>query len=304
MRLYYCDEFELPLPAGHRFPIVKYQRLRERISTASWARHCQLLVPEAATDEQLLLVHKQQYLECVKQGRLADREIRRLGFPWSAGLVERSRRSTGATIAAAQSAMYDGASANLAGGTHHAFADAGEGFCVFNDTVVAARVLQRSGAVQRAIIIDCDVHQGNGTAAIVNSDPTIYSFSIHGAKNFPLRKSISDMDVALPDETSDTAYLTALADTLPRALDAARADLAFYIAGADPFLGDRYGRMKMSKEGLARRDAFVFEQCYQRRLSLAIVMGGGYAAHVEDIVDIHETTICTACRYQQRWIVR
>ena len=291
VRLYYCDEFHLPLPAGHRFPLDKYRLLRERILAADWARDCQLLVAPAATDEQLQLVHAPAYLQRVKAGGLTDKEVRRLGFPWSVELVERARRSTGATIAATRAALRDGFAASLAGGTHHSFADAGEGFCVFNDTAVAARVMQSEGRIARAVIIDCDVHQGNGTAAILADDETIYTFSIHGAKNFPLQKTTSDCDVPLPDDTTDAAYLAELAAALPTALDAANADLALYIAGADPFRGDRYGRMQMSKSGLARRDQLVLAECQRRRLPVAIVMGGGYAHDVLDVVDIHAQTI-------------
>ena len=291
MRIYYTDTFELPLPKEHRFPMPKYRLLRERISAADWASDCELLIPRPATEAQLLLAHDSTYVERVKSGSLSDSEIRRVGFPWSSGLVERSRRSTGATIEAAISANVDGFSVSLAGGTHHAFSDAGEGFCVFNDTVVAARVLQTEHNVRRVVIIDCDVHQGNGSAHITREDDSIYTYSIHGAKNFPLRKTVSNMDVPLLDGTSDAAYLSAIEETLPRALESAQAEFAFYVAGADPLREDRYGRMELSKLGLASRDEFVFEQCRERGLPVATVMGGGYAPRVEDIVDVHAQTV-------------
>ncbi len=210
MHLYYSDQFELPLPPGHRFPMAKYRRLRERIATSDLHRDDPLLIPPAASDEQLARCHDIQYIRRVQEGTLSDAEIRRIGFPWSLKMVERSRRSSGATIAAARAAMQDGCAANLAGGTHHAMADCGEGYCVFNDAAVAIRALQSEGLVRRACVIDLDVHQGNGTASILAGDDSAFTFSMHGAKNFPLRKSPSDLDIELPDGTGDDDYLHAL----------------------------------------------------------------------------------------------
>jgi acetoin utilization deacetylase AcuC-like enzyme len=222
---------------------------------------------------------------------------RRIGFPWSAQMVERSRRSVGATLAAARTALAgDGVSANLAGGTHHAFADRGEGYCVFNDVAVAARVLLRSGAISRAAVVDCDVHQGNGTAAIFRGDPAVFTLSLHAAKNFPFRKESGDLDVVFDDGAGDDEYLSALAQHVPIVLGAHRPDVVFYIAGADPYEGDRLGRLRLSIHGLRARDALVLDACAARGIPAAVAMGGGYAADVEAIVTIHVNTIREAVR--------
>ncbi len=299
MNAYYCDHFVLPLPDDHRFPMSKYALLRERIYPQQASLGIDLTVPNAATDEQLSLCHTDEYLHKVKTGTLSRQEIRRIGFPWSPGLVERSRRSVGGTIAAARYALETGYGVNLAGGTHHAFADHGEGFCVFNDVAVAARVMQREKHVQRVVILDCDVHQGNGTAGILHADKTIFTFSIHGAKNFPFRKFPSDLDMSLPDKTDDETYLNSLRNGLYMALKAGQADLAIYLAGADPYSGDRLGRLEISKEGLAERDRMVYRACQRFGVPVATVMSGGYAPNIDDIVDIHAQTIQTVAQFAQ-----
>ena len=291
MRAYYSDHFRVPLPDGHRFPMDKYARLRERVQQSGVIPAQRLHVPEAASDEQLARAHHPDYIARVSQGSLSEKEMRRIGFPWSPQLVERSRRSVGGTILACRAALQDCLSANLAGGTHHAYPDHGEGYCVFNDVAVAARAMQAEGRLQRAVILDCDVHQGNGTAAIFSADPSVFTFSIHAAKNFPFHKENSDLDIALPDGAGDEEYLGALEHGLRRALDAARADLAIYLAGADPFSGDRLGRLSLSKSGLAQRDRLVLSLCHQYGLPVAIVMSGGYAHQVADTVDIHFQTL-------------
>jgi acetoin utilization deacetylase AcuC-like enzyme len=227
----------------------------------------------------------------VQNGELTEKELRRIGFPWSPQMVERSRRSSGATVAAARAALREGLGVNLAGGTHHAFADRGEGYCVFNDAAIAARAMQSEGLARRVVIIDCDVHQGNGTAKIFEHDPSVFTFSVHGAKNFPFHKETSDLDVALPDGADDATYLAALREALPIALDRAQADLAIYLAGADPYFDDAFGRMKLTKPGLLERDRFVLESCRVLGLPVAITMAGGYAKHVEDTADIHFQTV-------------
>lgn len=299
VRLYYTDHFELPLPATHRFPMDKYRRLRRHVATSDVHRSDVLLVPPAATDEQLLLGHDESYLRRVTTGNLSAQEIRRIGFPWSPKMVERSRRSTGATIAACRAALTDMIAANLAGGTHHATADAGEGYCVFNDAAVAIRTLQSEALIRRACVIDLDVHQGNGTASILAGDSTAITLSMHGAKNFPLRKFAGDLDVPLQDGTGDVEYLDKLGDALGR-LDRLRNDgdfdLAIYLAGADPYAGDRLGRMCLSKSGLAERDRTVLRWCLDRRIPVAIAMSGGYAPDIDEIVEIHGTTLEIASR--------
>ncbi|QDT36279.1 histone deacetylase family protein [Stratiformator vulcanicus] len=288
--LFYTDTFVLPLPDGHRFPMSKYRLLRERFEAAERADAI-LRVPDAATDGQLLRAHDAEYLQRVIEGTLTRKEILRTGFPWSPQMVERSRRSSGATIAACRAALQDGFAANLAGGTHHAFRNAGEGFCIFNDAAVAARELQATGDVGEVLVIDCDVHQGNGTAAICRGDASIFTFSIHGARNFPSRKEVSDLDIGLPDGTEDAPYLEQLNTGLEAVFVRFSPDIVIYVSGADPFEHDRLGRMKLTKEGLARRDRLVYEQCRERQLPVAVVMAGGYAENVTDIVDIHFETI-------------
>lgn len=300
MKVWYTDQFVLPLPEGHRFPMRKYSLLRQRVA-ADLVPPCELCIPLAATDEELLRAHTPEYVRRVQQGELTEAEIRRIGFPWSPGMVERSRRSSGATMAACRAALDEGLSVNLAGGTHHAFAEAGEGYCIFNDSAVAARAMQAEGRVRRVVILDCDVHQGNGTAAILRDDPTIFTFSIHGARNFPLRKETSDLDIALDDGTTDIPYLQALEDGVRRSLERANAELAIYLAGADPFKGDRFGRMALTKTGLAQRDRLVLEHCRAAGLPVAITMAGGYAESVDDIVDIHVQTVRLAAELQPQW---
>jgi acetoin utilization deacetylase AcuC-like enzyme len=297
MKIFYCDQFVLPLPDGHRFPMAKYGLLRRRVAESRLAEVHQLLVPKAADDGQLMLVHTREYVEKVRDGRLSYAEIRRIGFPWSPQMVERSRRSVGGTIAAARSALEDGTAVNLAGGTHHAFADRGEGFCVFNDAAVATRVVQSEKLADRILIIDCDVHQGNGTAAIFSADPAVFTYSLHGADNFPFHKIASDLDAALPNGTTGADYLTALEAGLDIALRQARADLAIYLAGADPYVNDRYGKLALTFDDLAARDRQVFEHCRAAGIPVATVMSGGYARRISDIVEIHYRTVSIAAEY-------
>jgi acetoin utilization deacetylase AcuC-like enzyme len=315
MNLYSTDRFVLPLPEGHRFPMRKYAALRERIELAlldgEWtdgergegdgpAGDVQLIEPPAATDEQILLAHEAEYLRKVTSGEMSRDDIKRLGFPWSPELIERSRRSSGATIEAARSALECGFGANLAGGTHHAYADRAEGFCIFNDSVIAARTLQQAGLVSRVLVVDGDVHQGNGTAAITRGDDSIFTFSIHSERNYPFVKETSDLDVGLPDGTGDEDYLAALAHGL--AICAARfpqPELVIFLAGADPYHGDKMGRLALTKEGLRGRDRLVYEFCEAHRLPVAISMAGGYSPDVNDIVEIHFATIEAGVRWNR-----
>ncbi len=290
MKVFYSDHVAYPLPPGHRFPTSKYGLLRQRVAD-ELVPPCELLPAEAATDGQLLRVHDAAYVDKVASGMLSDREVRRIGLPWSPELVERSRRSVGATLAACRAALEDGIAASLTGGTHHAFPDFGAGYCVFNDIAVASRAMQAEGRARRLVVIDCDVHQGDGTAAIFAGDSSVFTFSIHGAKNFPLRKQRSDLDVELPDRTGDADYLDALEVGLERSLALAVADLAIYLAGADPFEGDTLGRLALTKPGLAGRDRLVFNACGRAGLPVAVVMGGGYARNIQDTVAIQLETV-------------
>lgn len=291
MKLYYTDQFVLPLPEGHTFPMSKYRLLRERAVLSRLVDLDDFILPHAATNEELLRAHDADYVAKASAGRLTEGEMKIIGFPWSEILIERSRRSSGATIEACRAALEEGLAINLAGGTHHAFRDHGEGYCVFNDSVVAARTIQVESPIQRVVIIDLDVHQGNGTAKICQNDQSIYTFSMHGAKNYPLRKEKSDLDIELPDGTEDREYLDALEGGLQKAIQESRAKLAIYLAGSDPYFDDRLGRLSLTKEGLSERDRMVFEAIHKAGLPMAITMAGGYAKNVEDTVDIHWQTV-------------
>jgi acetoin utilization deacetylase AcuC-like enzyme len=291
MRAFYCDHFVLPLPEGHRFPMAKYRRLRERVIADAIIAPGDLQEPAAAEWDQLRLVHTEAYVTGVACGALPREVQRRIGFPWSRACVERARRSVGGTIAAARVALDEGCAANLAGGTHHAFADRGEGFCIFNDIAVAVRVLLRECRIARALIVDLDVHQGNGTAAIFVHDPAVFTFSMHGASNFPFHKESSDLDIALPDGTQDEEYLDILVRRLGTLIEGHRPEIVFYLAGADPYEGDRFGKLKLTVEGLRARDALVFEACRDADVPVAVSMGGGYAPDIDAIVRIHANTL-------------
>jgi acetoin utilization deacetylase AcuC-like enzyme len=299
MKLYYSDVFSFPLPPEHRFPLGKYSLLRERLLSCAWLDPHDLIIPDPATDEQLLRVHSPEYLARVVQGTLDPSEVRRIGLPWSPELVQRSRRSVGGTIAAAYAALEQGIGVNLAGGTHHAHRDWGSGFCVFNDVAVAARELQARASIERILILDCDVHQGDGTAAIFSDDPSVFTFSIHGQSNFPFRKSASDLDIGLEDGTSDDVYLNALSDALQSIVNNQMIfDFVFYLAGADPYHRDAFGHLGLTKEGLQIRDRLVFEACIEKGLPITTVLAGGYAPDLHDVVDIHLTTVEKALEFE------
>ena len=289
--IYSTDHFVLPLPPAHRFPMRKYALLRQRVAAIAAPL---MREPAPVTDVDLARVHDPAYIDAVVTGTLDSRALQRIGFPWTPAMVERSRRSSGATLAACRSALASGCGINLAGGTHHAHRDFGAGYCVFNDSVVALRALQAESAIARALIVDLDVHQGDGTAALLAGDPSVFTLSLHGRGNFPFRKQSSRLDVELADGTGDATYLATLAIALPRALDAARPDLAIYLAGADPFEGDRFGRLALSKRGLGERDRYVLETLHHCAVPVAITMAGGYAHDDEDVVDIHFATVALA----------
>ena len=290
MRAFYCDHFVLPLPPSHSFPMAKYSKLRERVVAERIVERDRLVEPESARIDQLALAHTADYIDDVVLGRLSAEQQRRIGFPWSSAMVERSRRSVGGTIAAAYAALQDGVAVNLAGGTHHAFSDRGEGYCVFNDIAVASRVLHREhDSSLRIAVIDCDVHQGNGTAAIFRGDDAVFTFSIHGEKNFPFRKETSNLDVMLPDGTGDDEYLMRLDAALDVVIARHDPEFVFYLAGADAYSGDRLGRLALSVEGLRTRDRLVFDRF--AAVPVAACMGGGYCPDVDMIVTIHVNTI-------------
>lgn len=297
MQLFYSDHFELPLPDGHRFPMSKYRLLRQRIVASVEHEDDHFVVPPAATVEQLVCAHDADYVERVIAGELTAGEIKRIGFPWSKKMVERSCRSSGATLAGARAALTEGLAVNLAGGTHHAMKAAGEGYCVFNDAAVAICNLHKERLIQRAAVVDCDVHQGNGTADILGQTEIAFTFSIHGARNFPLRRCKSHLDIDLPDATKDTEYLEALRHSLQIVVRNGPYDLVVYLAGADPFVDDRLGRLSLSKDGLLQRDELVLSTFRELKIPIVIAMAGGYAPNVADIVDIHANTIRVAKRF-------
>ncbi len=298
MKAYYSDRFVLPLPEGHRFPMRKYRMLRDAVRETL----PDVLLEEAprATDGVLALAHHPQYIHRVESGALTPPEQKAIGFPWSQEMVERSRRSAGATIAACRAAFDDGVGINLAGGTHHAHADRGEGFCVFNDAAIAARLMQAERRAARVAIVDLDVHQGNGTASILANDDSVFTLSLHGEHNYPFAKATSDLDVALPDGTGDADYLEALDAALAQLFERFTPQLIIYLAGADPHEGDRLGRLKLSSDGMAERDRRVLSQAQQRGLPVAIAMAGGYGRDIEQTVAIHLQTVTLAAAYRHR----
>ncbi len=299
MKVFYTDTYKIPLPDKHSFPKDKYYLLRKRIEEAKIVPPGNLIVPEPASEADILRVHDPVYWNRLKNGKLSDKEVRRVGLPWSPEIVRRARYSSGATIAACRTALTEKIAVNLGGGTHHAFSDRGQGYCWINDTVIASRVIQSESLVQNILVVDCDVHQGNGTAALVRNDPTVFTFSIHGKNNFPCHKEASDLDIELDDGTDDASYLDALRKGLETSLQNFSADLAVYLAGADPYKKDRFGRLSLSKVGLARRDLLVMDYLRQYRLPVAVTMAGGYAPEVKDTVDIHFQTVLAAVQLFQ-----
>jgi acetoin utilization deacetylase AcuC-like enzyme len=265
----------------------KYPALHRILLEEDLIRPGGVHAPEECNAHDLQLVHTRTYVERALSGALEDDKAKRIGVPWTPALARRSRLSVQGTIDAARMALEDGIAANLAGGTHHAHAGRGEGYCVFNDVAVAIRVLQREGKIARALVVDLDVHQGNGTAAIFEGEEPVFTFSMHGAKNFPLRKERSSLDIGLPDRFDDGCYLSLLLEHLPRVLDRARPDLVVYLAGVDVVQGDRFGRLAMTRDGLAARDRFVLETVKARGVPLLIVLAGGYARTPEITADLH-----------------
>jgi len=300
MKVFYCHHFVLPLPEGHSFPMDKYRLLYERVKQNSENWKIELIEPSAASDSDLLRVHCSDYIGRMRSGSTSEQEMRRIGFPWSAKMVERSRRSSGATMQALESAIAgDAIAVNLAGGTHHAAYDRGGGYCVFNDSVIAARYVQEKNLAKKILVVDLDVHQGNGTAELCRDDASIFTFSMHAEKNYPAIKPASDLDVPLRNHTGDAEYLDILARYLPMAIERAEPDAVIYLAGADPYEGDRLGFLSLSKAGLAQRDRFVMQACRQARLPMAVSMAGGYCPQVEHIADIHAQTVQIAAGFFQ-----
>ena len=304
MQVFYATQFVLSLPTGHRFPMEKYQLLRDRLPAER--PEIRLRHAPPATDGELALVHSPAYIKAISDGSVSPQAMREIGFPWSEAMADRARRSVGATVSACRAAFSEGVAANIAGGTHHSCADKGGGFCVFNDAAVAARLMQAEWGRSRSrplhvAVIDLDVHQGNGTARIFRTDPTVFTLSMHGQKNFPFRKEASDLDVDLPDGCRDDDYLQALELALAELDRRFEPGLVIYLAGADPHEGDRLGRLKLSWDGLEARDRRVFDWAFQRGVPLAFAMAGGYGVRIEDTVRVQLNTFRVAAQYWRRW---
>jgi acetoin utilization deacetylase AcuC-like enzyme len=290
MKVFYSPNYYADIGYGHVFPIRKFELVRDRLLREGTLQPNQLQEPTPATIDDVLQVHTSDYVTRLQAGTLSNQEIRRLGLPWSESLVRRSFYAVGGTIAAAHEALDTGVGCNLAGGTHHSFADRGEGFCVLNDVAVAFRTLQRTGRIKRAAIVDCDVHQGNGTATILAGDRDVFTLSLHGAKNYPLFKARSSLDIELDDGTTDEPYLEKLRASLPMVF-AHHPELIFYLGGADPYVGDKLGRLSLTIAGLRRRDELVLRECYEHEIPVVTVMSGGYGEAISDTVEIHCNTI-------------
>ncbi len=289
-RIFYSSYYYADIGENHVFPIRKFELVCDKLLAEGTLQLSEIVAPEPAKIEDVALVHTEDYISRLRNGTLTTKEVRKLGLPWSEALVRRSFLATSGTINAARCALENGVSSNLAGGTHHSFPDRGEGFCVLNDVAVAIRVLQREQLAKRFLIIDCDVHQGNGTAFIFEKDSSVFTFSIHGAKNYPLFKENSTLDIELPDRTGDAEYLETLNEALPR-IFLHDPDIVFYLGGADPFEKDKLGRLGLTMEGLRKRDETVLSFAKDREVPIVTTMSGGYAADINDTVEIHSNTI-------------
>lgn len=296
LRIAFSPIYRYPLPEGHRFPMIKYELLPEQLIYEGTVKEGQFFAPRPLEAEEVLLTHTRDYWEKLINGSLSYKEARKIGFPMTDLLVYRGRHISQGTYQCAHYAIEHGISMNIAGGTHHAYADRGEGFCVFNDFAIAANLLLNEGTVKKILIVDLDVHQGNGSASIFNSRPEVFTFSMHGAKNYPLKKEQSDLDIALPDGTGDEAYLRILEDQLPRLIDEVQPDLIFYLSGVDVLESDKLGRLSLSLEGCRQRDRFVLELCHRHRIPVAVSMGGGYSERVATVVEAHANTFREAQR--------
>jgi acetoin utilization deacetylase AcuC-like enzyme len=290
VQVFYTPRYYADIGQGHIFPIRKFELVRDKLLAEGTLHTQEIVEPTPAPLEDVLLVHTEDYVSRLRSGDLTPKEIRRLGLPWSESLVRRSFYAVGGTLAATAASLTDGYSSNLAGGTHHAFSDRGEGFCVLNDVAIAIRAMRARKLIERAAIVDCDVHQGNGTATIFAGDADTFTFSMHGANNYPLFKAQSTLDVELPDGTSDAAYMETLASHLPSVFQS-DPEIVFYLAGADPYRGDKLGRLALTIDGLRERDAYVLRECYKREIPVVTVMSGGYGKDINDTMEIHCNTI-------------
>ena len=290
LKIGYSPIYKYDLPEGHRFPMIKYELIPEQLLYEGTVSESSFFTPDAFTRRELETTHDVDYLNKLENQSLSVKEIRKIGFPMTEQLVKRGKHIAKATYQCARYAMDFGVALNVAGGTHHSFRDHGEGFCVFNDIALASNLLLNQGILKKILIVDLDVHQGNGTASIFRNDPRVFCFSMHGEKNYPVKKEESDLDIGLPDKTEDQYYLSTLQLNLPRVIEAVEPDFIFYLSGVDIIKGDKLGRLHVSLEGCKRRDRFVFEICKKNDIPVAVSMGGGYSESIKTIVEAHANT--------------
>ena len=300
MKIFHSDIFDFPLHEGQDFLIRKYELLSQRIIAAGLAKPAELLTPPEATYTEITQIHTYDYVDHLLEGTLSPQEITDVGLPWSPKIIERARRTAGATTETCRWALKEGIAIHLGGGTHHAFADRAKGFCWLNDCAIAAKAMIAEGTVKQVLILDCDVHQGDGTAAIFRDDPTVFTFSIHGSSTYPYHKEPGDLDIGLPIDTVDEDYLDALKGGLETALDRFQPNLVIYLAGADIYEDDRFGCLALSQEGIGLRDQIVFDCFSQTKTPVAVTLAGGYAAQIQDAVEIHYQTALHAYSYHSR----
>lgn len=290
VKIAYSPIYKYKLPDGHRFPMIKYELIPEQLLYEGSASEDNIFHPKKLSKEQILLTHTREYLTKLNTLSLSKKEIRNIGFPVREDLIERGKYIAHGTLECAYHAMQNGCALNIAGGTHHSYADHGEGFCIFNDIAISSNILLANKEVDKILVVDLDVHQGNGTAKIFENEKRVFTFSMHGARNYPTRKEKSDLDIGVPDGTQDEVYLDQLFKTLPRLITDEQPDIVFYLSGVDILESDKLGRLSVSKEGCKRRDEFVFEVCKQHNIPVAVSMGGGYSPKLSDIVEAHSNT--------------
>lgn len=290
VKIAYSPIYKYSLPEGHRFPMIKYELIPEQLLYEGSATEEHIFHPGKLSDEQILLTHTKDYLTKLNTLTLSKKEIRNIGFPVRSDLIERGKYIAHGTLECALYALENGCALNIAGGTHHSYADRGEGFCIFNDIAISSNILLRNKLVKKILVVDLDVHQGNGTAKIFENDKRVFTFSMHGERNYPIRKEKSDLDIGIDDGAKDKVYLSVLYETLPKLIHQERPDVIFYLSGVDILESDKLGRLNVSKDGCKRRDQFVFETCKKHSIPVAVSMGGGYSPKIADIVDAHANT--------------
>lgn len=290
VKIAYSPVYKYELPDGHRFPMIKYELIPEQLLYEGSVTDDHFFHPEKLSDDQILLTHTKEYLDKLNNLTLDRKEIRNIGFPVAQTLIDRGKYIANGTLQCARYALEHGCAMNIAGGTHHSFADRGEGFCIYNDIAISSNILLKEGTSKQILVVDLDVHQGNGTAKIFENDDPVFTFSMHGERNYPTRKETSNLDIGLPDKSEDARFLSELKNTLPRLIDQVEPDLIFYLSGVDIIESDKLGRLSVTKEGCRKRDEFVFQTCKTNNIPVAVSMGGGYSPKISDIVDAHANT--------------